>query len=83
MPVKRARLSKRVAKLVGAERVCRVATVGEAGMPQLVPVCHTLVGDRIYFGSGDDARKVLNLEHNPASPSPSISIPRTGRRSRA
>src|SRR5204863_403161 len=29
------------------------------------PPCHTLVGDRIYFGSGDDARKVLNLEHNP------------------
>src|SRR2546430_658129 len=64
MPVKRARLSKRVAKLVGAERVCRVATVGEAGTPHLVPVCHTLVGDRIYFGSGDDARKVLNLEKN-------------------
>ena len=65
MPVKRARLSKRVAKLIGAERVCRVATVGEAGTPHLVPVCHTLVGDRIYFGSGDDARKVLNLEQNP------------------
>ena len=41
-----------------------MATVGEAGTPHLVPVCHTLVGDRIYFGSGDDARKVLNLEKN-------------------
>jgi PPOX class probable F420-dependent enzyme len=65
MPVKRARLSKRVAKLLGAERVCRVATVGEAGTPHLVPVCHALVGDRLYFGSGDDARKVLNLKTNP------------------
>jgi PPOX class probable F420-dependent enzyme len=65
MPVKRARLSKRVAKLLGAERVCRVATVGEAGTPHLVPVCHAVVGDRVYFASGDDARKVLNLRQNP------------------
>src|SRR5256712_11042036 len=65
MPVKRVRLSKRVAKLFGAERVCRVASVGEAGMPHLVPVCHALGGERGYFGSGDDARKVLNLRQNP------------------
>src|SRR5919198_5968767 len=65
MPVKRARLSKRVAKLLGAERVCRVAPVGEAGTPHLVPVCHAVIGDRLYFGSGDDARKVLNLRQNP------------------
>lgn len=65
MPVKRARLSKRVARLFGAERVCRVATVGEAGRPHLVPVCHAVVGDRVYFGSGDDGRKVLNLQQNP------------------
>jgi PPOX class probable F420-dependent enzyme len=65
MPVKRARLSKRVAKLLGAERVCRVATVGEAGTPHLVPVCHAVVGDRVYFASGDDARKALNLRQNP------------------
>ena len=65
MPVKRARLSRRVAKLLGAERVCRVATVGEAGIPHVVPVCHVVVGDRLYFGSGNDARKVLNLGHNP------------------
>ena len=65
MAVKRARLSKRVAKLLGAERVCRVATVGEAGTPHLVPVCHAVVGDRVYFASGDDGRKVLNLQQNP------------------
>jgi nitroimidazol reductase NimA-like FMN-containing flavoprotein (pyridoxamine 5'-phosphate oxidase superfamily) len=56
MPVKRARLSKRVAKLFGSERVCRVATVGEAGTPHLVPVCHAVVGDRVYFASGTDGR---------------------------
>jgi PPOX class probable F420-dependent enzyme len=65
MAVKRARLSKRVATLLGAERVCRVATVGEGGTPHLVPVCHVMIGDRVYFGSGDDARKVLNLQENP------------------
>jgi len=65
MAVKRARLSKRVAKLLGAERVCRVATVGEAGTPHVVPVCHVVIGDRVYFGSGDDARKVRNMSANP------------------
>jgi PPOX class probable F420-dependent enzyme len=65
MSVKRARLSKRVAKLLGAERVCRVATVGESGTPHLVPVCHAVIGDRVYFASGDDGRKVLNLRQNP------------------
>jgi PPOX class probable F420-dependent enzyme len=65
MAVKRARLSKRVAKLLAAERVLRVATVGAAGTPHLVPVCHAVVGDRVYFGSGAAGRKVLNLAENP------------------
>jgi len=55
------RLKKAVANLIEWERVCRVATVGEAGMPHLVPVCHVVAGGKIYFASGDDARKVLNL----------------------
>jgi nitroimidazol reductase NimA-like FMN-containing flavoprotein (pyridoxamine 5'-phosphate oxidase superfamily) len=46
------------------ERVCRVATAGASGMPHVVPVCHVLVGDKLYFGSGDDGRKVLNLREN-------------------
>jgi len=45
--------------------VCRVATTGVDGNPHVVPVCHVLVGDKIYFGSGDDARKVENLRENP------------------
>jgi PPOX class probable F420-dependent enzyme len=59
------RLKKRVADLIERERVCRVATVGRAGMPHLVPVCHVVDGGKIYFASGDDGRKVLNLEANP------------------
>jgi nitroimidazol reductase NimA-like FMN-containing flavoprotein (pyridoxamine 5'-phosphate oxidase superfamily) len=34
-------------------------------MPHLVPVCHVLHDGRIYFGSGNDGRKVLNLRVNP------------------
>jgi nitroimidazol reductase NimA-like FMN-containing flavoprotein (pyridoxamine 5'-phosphate oxidase superfamily) len=59
------RLKKTLAQLIQWERVCRVATVGDGGMPHLVPVCHVVVDGKIYFGSGNDARKVLNLKANP------------------
>ena len=58
------RLKKAVADVIQWERVCRVATVGEAGMPHLVPVCHVVADGKIYFASGDDGRKVLNLRAN-------------------
>lgn len=59
------RLKKALATLIERERVCRVATVGEAGVPHLVPVCHVLADGKIYFASGNDAKKVLNLKANP------------------
>jgi nitroimidazol reductase NimA-like FMN-containing flavoprotein (pyridoxamine 5'-phosphate oxidase superfamily) len=59
------RLKKKVEKLIARERVCRVATVNEHGMPHLVPVCHVLANGKICFGSGSDGRKVKNLEKNP------------------
>ena len=59
-----ARLKKELAKLVARERVCRVATVGRAGAPHLVPVCHVLVDGKICFASGRDAKKVENLRAN-------------------
>ncbi|MGH7413684.1 MAG: pyridoxamine 5'-phosphate oxidase family protein [Candidatus Rokuibacteriota bacterium] len=59
------RLTKAQAKLIQWERVARVATVGAAGMPHLVPVCQMLVRGKIYFASGKKARKVLNLRANP------------------
>ncbi len=58
------RLKKAVANLIEWERVCRVATADEAGMPHLVPVCHVIAGGKIYFASGNDGRKVLNLKAN-------------------
>jgi uncharacterized protein len=59
------RLRKAVARLVEWERVCRVATSGPSGMPHLVPVCHVVADGKIYFASGHDGRKVLNLRANP------------------
>lgn len=58
------RLKKRLANFVARERICRVATVGEGGRPHLVPVCHVLADGKLYFGSGNDARKVMNLKQN-------------------
>jgi PPOX class probable F420-dependent enzyme len=59
------RLTKKLSKLIGRERVCRVATAGADGAPHLVPVCHVLAGGKIYFGSDKNARKVANLRENP------------------
>jgi PPOX class probable F420-dependent enzyme len=59
------KLKKSVAELIQWERVCRVATAGQSGMPHVVPVCHVLHGGKIYFASGDDGRKVKNLKENP------------------
>jgi PPOX class probable F420-dependent enzyme len=59
------RLTKAQSKMLQCERVARAATAGAGGMPHLVPVCHVLVGDKIYFGSGRKGRKVLNVAANP------------------
>jgi nitroimidazol reductase NimA-like FMN-containing flavoprotein (pyridoxamine 5'-phosphate oxidase superfamily) len=58
------KLTRKIAAVVALERVCRVATAGAGGMPHVVPVCHVLVRDRLYFGSGNDGRKVLNVREN-------------------
>lgn len=60
-----AKLTKTLADFVTWERVCRVATAGASGVPHLVPVCHVLAGGKVYFASGDDARKVKNVRENP------------------
>ena len=59
------RLTKKVARLIDRERVSRVATVGRRGMPHLVPVCQVVAGRKVYFASGNDGRKALNLAENP------------------
>ncbi len=59
------RLTKKVARLIDRERVSRVATVGRRGVPHLVPVCQVVAGRKVYFASGNDGRKALNLAENP------------------
>ena len=59
------RLTKTQTKLIQWERVARVATAGAAGMPHLVPVCHVVLGGKIYFASGKKGRKVRNVRANP------------------
>jgi nitroimidazol reductase NimA-like FMN-containing flavoprotein (pyridoxamine 5'-phosphate oxidase superfamily) len=61
---RRVTFTKRAANLLRYERVSRVATAGAGGMPHVVAVCHVLVGDRLYFGSGEN-RKIENLRENP------------------
>lgn len=65
------RLKKSLAKLVARERVCRVATVGKARTPQVVPVCHVLVDGKIYFASDRHAKKV---EHLRAVPQATVTV---------
>src|SRR5213594_4855667 len=59
------RMTSAIARLIERERVCRVATAGRRGMPHLVPVCQVVVDGKIYFASGNDGRKALNLAENP------------------
>ena len=59
------RLKKALADLIHRERICRVATASATGMPHLVPVCQVVADGKIYFASGGDGRKVLNLRANP------------------
>ena len=62
---KQTKLSKTAADFIRWARVCREATVSAEGVPHLVPVCHVLAGQKLCFGSGDDATKIRNLEANP------------------
>jgi nitroimidazol reductase NimA-like FMN-containing flavoprotein (pyridoxamine 5'-phosphate oxidase superfamily) len=59
------RLKKSFARLIHQERSCRVATAGTDGMPHCVPVCQVVADGKVYFASGDDSRKILNLRANP------------------
>jgi nitroimidazol reductase NimA-like FMN-containing flavoprotein (pyridoxamine 5'-phosphate oxidase superfamily) len=59
------RLRKAVTALLTLERVCRVGTVDEHGLPHLVTVCHVVADGRIYFATGSGTRKTRNLRANP------------------
>ena len=62
---KQTKLTGVTAEFIRWARVCRVATVSAEGVPHLVPVCHVLAREKLYFGSGKDATKIRNLKANP------------------
>lgn len=62
---KQTKLTGPALEFVRWARACRVATVSPDGVPHLVPVCHALVGQKLYVGSGKDATKIRNLKSNP------------------
>ena len=62
---KQTKLTGAAAEFVRWARVCRVATVSAEGVPHLIPVCHVLAGQKLYFGSGNDGAKVRNVQANP------------------
>jgi len=49
---------------VSSSRVARLATVNSEGIPHNVPVCPLLDGDKIYFGTEAQAKKVRNIKAN-------------------
>jgi PPOX class probable F420-dependent enzyme len=55
---------------VGAERVARLATVGQDGRPHVVPICFALDGDTLYSAvdqkpkSTRRLRRLANIEAN-------------------
>lgn len=59
------RLRKAVAKFLGGDRVCRVATADRSGKPHVVSVCHVLADGKIYFATETGSKKARNLRGNP------------------
>ena len=59
------RLKKAETEFVALARVCRVATLEDAGRSHCVPVCPVFDGKLLYFASDKNARKIKNIERNP------------------
>jgi nitroimidazol reductase NimA-like FMN-containing flavoprotein (pyridoxamine 5'-phosphate oxidase superfamily) len=57
--------SKREADFVGPQRVARLATVDQDGVPHNVPICPLLDNGKLYLGTEARARKVRNIKANP------------------
>jgi nitroimidazol reductase NimA-like FMN-containing flavoprotein (pyridoxamine 5'-phosphate oxidase superfamily) len=57
--------SKAEKDFLSTARVVRIATVGQDDVPHNVPVCPLFDGDRLYFGSEAEAKKVRNIRIKP------------------
>ena len=60
-------------RFLEAHRVARLATADVAGRPHVIPICHALIGDTVYFTidekpkhkPGADLKRLANLRENP------------------
>ena len=61
-----AKLSRQAMKMfLGAQKVCRLATVDRRGQPHVVPVWHILLDGDLYIETSPSSKKGLNLKANP------------------
>jgi len=60
-----------IRRRLGEARVARLATVGAAGRPHVVPICFAAAGDAIFFAVDHkpkrttDLQRLRNIAHNP------------------
>jgi nitroimidazol reductase NimA-like FMN-containing flavoprotein (pyridoxamine 5'-phosphate oxidase superfamily) len=60
------RWSKEEKEFASVARTARVATVDEKGVPHNVPVCPLFDRDAVCFATEKGAKKLRNIEKNPA-----------------
>ncbi|MEX0832325.1 MAG: pyridoxamine 5'-phosphate oxidase family protein [Actinomycetota bacterium] len=61
----RDRLTEKEADFISVARVGRLATVGSAGMPHVVPICHILDEGLIVFATPVTSVKARNMAAEP------------------
>ncbi len=60
------KLTGKWAVYVALEKIGRISTVDEDGMPHTTPVFYALLDGEVYFGTQRPRRKFRNIERNPS-----------------
>lgn len=61
----RSALTEKEADFISVARVGRVATVGQDGLPHVVPICHILDGGLVVFATPVVSAKARNMAADP------------------
>ena len=61
------KLPKELQEFIKSQGVARLATLSSDGGPHNVPVCPVWVDGKVYVASEKGARKVKNIQANPAA----------------
>jgi PPOX class probable F420-dependent enzyme len=59
------KLSGKWAVYVALEKIGRISTIDEDGMPHTTPVFYAMLDGEVYFGTQSPRRKFRNIERNP------------------